>query len=271
MVTLLSLAAGSACAQTPDVAAYAEQVTAANRRVERIAPISAIAPGVSIAQSYRIEKQVVNARLRSGDKIVGFKGGLVRPGQKIAGVAVEPVFGVLLQSGVLPMGGDVPLSRYRSLVVECEVAFTFGTRIAKPVANVEALKRLVSYVRPAIELPDMALNGPVGSAQDLIAINVAASHHILGASLSPATAIDAVTPVLSRDGQPVARGDVREAVGDPWAVLLRLVNMLVGQGYALEKGQSLLSGAILAQADLKPGSYHADFGRLGAIDFKIVP
>lgn len=252
--------------------AYAQTVIRANNAVERVRPVSTAAPTLSLADAYKVSRVIVSARQRNGGRIAGFKGGLARPGQQIDGKPVAPIVGVLFSSGDTPADGSIPLDSYRTLVVEAEIAFTFTRDIYRPVTDVTALRAAVGSLRPAVELPDISLNGPVRSPQDLVAINIGSANFILG----PETKLDdqsiaQLTPVILRDEQEVARGNVPEALGDPWLLLQRLVNTAIANGYRIRAGHSILAGAIAAVPNAAPGRYVVDFGPMGRIPFTIAP
>lgn len=248
---------------------YAARVIEAARDGARIPAASTSMPAITIAASYRIQGVLVAAALDCGDTIAGYKGGLVTPGLIMGGKPVAPALGVLLRSGEMAPAATISLAGFRQLVIECEIAFTFGHGISTQLGDVAALRAAVRAVRPAIELPDFALDGAIRTPADLIAINVAVSRHMLGRPVPATTPLGDVTPTLARDGETIATGDVAATVGDPWATLLALVNLAVDLGHRIEAGNTILSGAIIVVFDPQPGTYVADFGALGTIDLTV--
>jgi 2-keto-4-pentenoate hydratase len=251
---------------------YAREVIEANDANRRLLPISTAAPAATLPDSYRVSREIVRSREKRGDRIVGFKGGLARPGQQIEGRPVEPIVGVLFDRGLTPVGGSVGLGNYRTLVVEAELAFTFKQGIRLPVTDVAALKAAVASIRPAIELPDISLDGPVRSPQDLAAINIGSAKFILGPEFpQDHPSMARLAPTILREGQEIARGTAADAIGDPWQLLQKLVNTVIANGYEIKPGHSILAGAIAAVPNAPPGEYLADFGTMGRIPFTIAP
>jgi 2-keto-4-pentenoate hydratase len=81
--------------------------------------------------------------------------------------------------------------------------------------------------------------------------------------------VDAVAATLTLDGQSVAAGRARDVLNSPWASLLWLVNGLVKSGLALEPGDVVLTGSMIAPYSPPPGretgTYVGDFGALGNV------
>jgi len=73
-------------------------------------------------------------------------------------------------------GSKLPASAFMEITLETEIAFTIGRRIAKPVKNVEQLKRHVKWVHAAFDAGDYRfVSGPAKpTPQDAIATGVGA-------------------------------------------------------------------------------------------------
>jgi 2-keto-4-pentenoate hydratase len=74
---------------------------------------------------------------------------------------------------------------------------------------------------------------------------------------------------LKRNGEAINRGKGTDALGGQWKAALRLVNTMVKQGWKIEPGQIIITGALGRMVPGKPGNYIADYGPLGTITFKI--
>jgi len=71
---------------------------------------------------------------------------------------------------------------------------------------------------------------------------------------------------LTRNGEVDQTGAGAAALGDPFAVVAWLANVLGGSGIALEKGHLIMTGALHAAVPLEAGDvFRADFDRLGAV------
>jgi len=109
-----------------------------------------------------------------------------------------------------------------------------------------------------------------GTENDIIAWNINAKVMIVSVEHSP----DQVNPdriaiTLKHDGKIVnmAKGDM--AAGGQWNTLLKTVNHVLAQGYAIQPGHIITNGALGKILKAVPGKYHADYGILGIIEFMV--
>lgn len=228
-------------------------------------------PALTVDGAYGVQKAYITMKLAGGDAIAGFKGGLTAGGvQKRFGMTA-PVTGVLLRSGMLTGAPVLDRSRFGALMLETEIAFVVGQPIGDIIPDVASLKGKIRAVMPAIEVPDLgfadmkALKPP-----DLIASNVSARQFIMGREVAPdAFNLNAVKVTLYHNGVAVNTGVGEDALGDQWNTALWMINSMVEQGYKIEAGHILMTGALGSMLPGKPGSYTADYGDLGRIDFTV--
>ncbi|MHC1761488.1 MAG: 2-keto-4-pentenoate hydratase [Negativicutes bacterium] len=228
-------------------------------------------PGLTAESAYQVQKAYIGMKLAGGDKIAGFKGGLTAAGvQKRFGMKA-PVTGVLLESGKLTGNPVLERSRYGALMLESEVAFIIGEPIRETVMDVASLRPKIRALLPSIEVPDLGVTDMKQlKASDLIACNVSARQFILGQPVDP----DSVDPnevqmTLYHNGMAISSGSGADALGDQWNAALWLVNSMLEQGYTIEPGQVLMTGALGAMLPGKPGNYVAEFGSIGRIQFEV--
>lgn len=220
--------------------------------------------------AYAVQKAYLGYRLQT-DGIGGFKAGLTTPGaQKKFGVPF-PVAGILFSSGAKANYSMINCTDFRKLMIETEIGFIISEPITRPLKNVQELKEHIAFVLPAIELPDLGFaNLKVLQGVDLIAANVAAVQYISGSYRLPHDQqLNDVKVILYRDGQQVNCGKGTDALGDQWKAALWLVNTMIEQGWTIDKGHILLTGALGNMIPGKPGHYIADYGSLGKIEFDI--
>ena len=75
----------------------------------------------------------------------------------------------------------------------------------------------------------------------------------------------------ARDGDLVATGAGAAALGSPLAAVAWLANVLHTVGESLRAGQFVMTGALHAAVDIKPGQhYRAEFDRLGPVTLNAV-
>ena len=232
-------------------------------------------PALDDPALYEIQKRYVDLRLKGGEDIAGYKGGFIPKAS---------VGGVLLGSGMREAGITPAVVRrgdFRNLLVEAEVAFEFCERVAGELPDVEALRGAVCALRPAIELPDLAIEDAAALVKDdfptlrknLIATNVAASHVLLGESTKPEEVdLDRLTVRTVHDGEELGRRDGGHGGDSLWDWVLWVVNdFVIPQGYVIEPGDIIIPGNLTGLHPGRPGTYEVDFGRLGTIAFEVTP
>jgi 2-keto-4-pentenoate hydratase len=227
---------------------------------------------LTIAAAYRIQKRLVEEVL-DGAQPAGFKAGLTSlPAQKRFH-AEGPVAGVLMPWGLRHSGDTLDLSDLRGLHIETEVAFRIGTAIREPLATVDEMKRHVDGIAPAVELPDLDYaTSQQLNAVDIVATNVAAAAFILGEFAAPDSRDpNEVAPQLICNDALVNAGNARDALGDQWQAALWLVNKIVEQGWSVEAGQVLMTGALGRMVPAQAAQCTATFGKWGTIELRVVP
>ena len=227
-------------------------------------------PAMDVNLAYSVQKAYVEKRL-SKEKIAGFKAGLTsEAGQKTFGVD-GPLAGVLFESGKLMGDVTVDTGMFTQVMIETEIGFAIGKAISHSLKDVAELQEHIKAVMPVVELPDMGFADMKQlKGVDIIAANVAAKQFILGQEKAvEGQDLNSVTVSLSLDDQEVNAGKGTDALGDQWKAALWLVNTMVEQGWKLEPGYIVITGALGKMLPGKPGKYVADYGSLGKIAFEI--
>ncbi|MEM7016446.1 MAG: fumarylacetoacetate hydrolase family protein [Pseudomonadota bacterium] len=251
----------------------AETLYQAHKKGEKIPLVSEAQGELSVERAYVIQKHYVKRRLRK-EKIAGFKAGLTSTsGQRTFKVS-QPVMGVLFKNGLHTQGEPIAVQNFNRLMLETEIGYKLSKTITEPVADISTLKMHIESILPIIEMPDLGFKGKRGpQGVDVIAANVAARKFITGEAINDFTQIDLNTLNISlkKDGAEIYKGLGKDAMNDQWQAALWLVNMAIEQGWTLEPGHIIITGALGRMAVGKPGDYIADFDKLGSIQFSINP
>ncbi|MBI5572714.1 MAG: fumarylacetoacetate hydrolase family protein [Desulfomonile tiedjei] len=242
------------------------------RTAVKPAPLpSAMVPDLSTEKAYAIQKSLAKAILAKGDRVSGFKAGLTsEAGQKKFGMD-KPLLGPLFKSGELAPAAAVDPKQFNRLFIETEIGYVVGRKISEPVKDVDALKTMISEVFPAVELPDIRFADMKNlKGTDLVCDAVGCAQYIVGKKV-PVSAVDVsqVTVTLNLDGKEVNQGKAADAMGDQWKALLWLVNGAVSEGWTLEPGHILITGAMGNMIPGKPGSYEGNWGPLGKLSWSV--
>jgi 2-keto-4-pentenoate hydratase len=227
-------------------------------------------PDLDPKTAYEVQKVYVQWRLAK-DRVAGFKAGLTTENaQKMFGVNF-PLTGILYDSGKLEGSSVVDTTALRALLIETEIGFVIAQSINQPLQSAQELQQKVSAVMPAIELPGSGFaEMKVVKAVDLIAANVGAAKFIVGTLRShQGVNLNEVNVTLFYNGQTLYQGKGVEALGDQWKAALWIVNSVLEQGYRVEPGHILITGALGNIVLGKPGQYVADYGDFGKISFEV--
>lgn len=219
--------------------------------------------------AYRVQRELVQRRL-AGARPAGFKAGLTSKPSQARFHADGPIAGVLwTDSKQTPT--VLELSKLRGLNIETEVAFRISMPIRHRLADVSEMQRHVDGIAPAIELPNLDYVNPAElTAADIVASNAAAAYFIVGELKPPAERDpNEAAPRLTCEGNEVNAGHARDALGDQWQAALWLVNTMVGQGWRIEPGQILLTGALGRMVPAQPGHCVASYGDWGSLEITI--
>lgn len=144
--------------------------------------------------------------------------------------------------------------------------------MTKPLADTNELRQHIDGIAPAIELPNLYYQQPEQlTAIDIIATNVGAASYIVGPFVAPqARDPNAAQPTLVCEGKQLNSGNARDALGDQWQAALWLVNTMIDQGWTIDAGQILLTGALGRMVPATTGECSADYGSWGTIAFRII-
>lgn len=214
------------------------------------------------------------------DRIAGWKIAATSvAGQRHIAVS-GPLAGPVFARHVHGDGAVLDLTHNGMRVAECEIVFSMGRTLvprAQAYGRAEVLAAVQS-LHPGIEAPDsrFAAFERAGEAQ-LIADCACCNDMLVGAAVT----LDALDVRVDELPSLVVRARVsdgrrpegvgRNALGDPVAALVWLVNELACTGRTLHAGQFVTTGACVAPIPVLPGQQvDADFGWIGRITARFV-
>jgi 2-keto-4-pentenoate hydratase len=219
----------------------------------------------------RAVQRAFNELRQSHDPLVGFKAAVNAEGPQRALGLSEPITGALFASGARPPGATIARSAFRNLLIETEFGFRTARRIDAPIEDIAGLRSAIATVAPMLELADPGFGRVPIRGTDLIAANAACGGFVEGRPQPvDRVDIDAETVRLSRAGDTLHEARGSDLMGDHWRALLWLVNTLVIQGYVIDAGQLLMTGALGGAHPAAPGQYVAEFFSLGTLHINVV-
>ncbi|MTD54354.1 2-keto-4-pentenoate hydratase [Amycolatopsis pithecellobii] len=167
-----------------------------------------------------------------------------------------PIAGPLLAGGLRASGAGVPLTSMAS--AEPEIAFRLGTDLPareRPYDR-ETVLAAVADVLPAIDIPDSRYaDVPAAGEAQLVADLACTAYVVLGEPIrqwSPGELKDRRV-VLRINGEIVSEGSGADALGDPCAALVWLVDAVTRHGCGLRAGEVVITGAAAPPRPVKAG------------------
>lgn len=238
-------------------------------------------PGMTMEDGYAIQSAWLDIKYEEGRKGIGYKIGLTSRAMQInAGMSEpQPDYGILLDDMLFEQGGDVPLDRFITPLIEVELAFMLNKPLKGPNVSIFDVLAATDYVTPALEIIDLRVQpvdpetGKMASALDSIADNAACAGIVLGGRPVKPDALDLrwVGCLLHRNGVIEETGLAAGVLNHPATGIAWLANKFAPYDISLEPGQILLGGSFTRPVFARAGDvFHADYGALGGIGLRFV-
>ena len=209
---------------------------------------------LGIDEAYALQEAVVAAV--SGGSVAGLKAGLTASAAQAQFGVTHPLIGSLYQKGRMAPG--VSFASAPGVMLECEIGIVIDERGAPKTAG------------PVIEVPRMAFaDSADANGINLIACSIAADRYIVGPQAPMLDSYADIEVRLTRDGETVSAAPATEALGGPTPALEWMLAEAHQRGLQIADGMLLITGAIGGIHPAKPGSYRADYGVLGSIEFTV--
>ncbi|MGE7903068.1 2-keto-4-pentenoate hydratase [Peribacillus sp. NPDC094092] len=232
------------------------------------APTSEI-PDLDVEDAYQIQLETIRRKTQSGLEISGKKIGLTSKAmQEVLGVN-EPDYGHLLDGMKIENNGYIPRLRLIQPKVEAEVAFILKKDLHGPNITVDDVIEATDYVVSSIEVVDSRVMDWKIKLPDTVADNASSGLYILGDRKIHLSEIDlpSIRMSLYKNGEFMNQGTGEAVLGNPATCVAWLANKLHRFKGSLNAGEVILSGALSAAIEAKPGDrFSADFGeKLGKV------
>ena len=253
----------------------AARLAAAERDRAQIPLLSMRFPAMDMDDAYAIQDTWVGAKIRSGDRVMGWKIGLTSQAMQSALSIDTPDSGVLFDSMAFANDAVVPADRFIQPRIEAELAFVMKRPLEGRNLPVEAILEATHHVVPAIEILDTRIvrkdaeTGRLRTVLDTIADNAANAGIVVGDPIVDFDTLDLrwIGAIVSRDGAVEETGLGAGVLGAPARSVSWLVDRLARYGARIEAGQTVLSGSFIRPIECPPGSHiRADFGTFGRIE-----
>src|SRR6195952_2833034 len=252
----------------------AERLDHAEKTRTQIRQISLEHPGITIEDSYAIQKAWVEMKIVQGRVVKGHKIGLTSKAMQSALNIDEPDSGILLDDMFFADGGLVPTDRFIATRIEAELAFVMKTRLSGPDCTMFDVLNATDFVVPALEILDTRIERVDPKTQstrkifDTIADNAANAGIVLGGRpIRPMeTDLRWIGALCHRNGQLEETGLAAAVLGHPATSVAWLANKIAAFGLALEPGHVVLAGSFIRPIEARSGdTIHSDYGAYGTV------
>ncbi|WP_129656881.1 2-keto-4-pentenoate hydratase [Rothia halotolerans] len=239
-----------------DVETVAQRLIDATEAKQPLQELFGKRPAMSVADSFRVQQEVVRRKVAGGDKVVGFKlGNIAKAMQNKFGVD-QPDYGYLLASQFEPENLAISAQRYIQPYVELEPAFILKDDLGGPHTTVADVIRATDYVVPSLEIIDSRVKDWDIGIFDTLADSGSSGGVILGSRPRRLTEVNlADTPGhILVDGETVASGNTSAIYGSPISALVWLCRRVAEFGVEFRAGDVIIPGSCLEAVSLTPGT-----------------
>jgi 2-oxo-hept-3-ene-1,7-dioate hydratase len=256
-----------------EVEAAAGMLERAERERVQVRPTSALFPGMTLTDAYRVQHAWMQRKIAAGRRVIGRKIGLTSRAMQQAMQIDEPDYGTLLDDMLFANGASIEAARFTDPRIEVEFAFELKQDLAGSDLTVAEVLAATEAVLPALELiaaRSHRIDPETGRARgifDTVSDNAASAGLLLGDRFDP-KAVDLrwAGAILRRNGIVEETGVGAGVLDHPANGIVWLARRLAAHGVALERGQVVLAGSFTRPVTAAAGDdFDADFGPLGRV------
>lgn len=221
-------------------------------------PLPRFPSGITVEQAYAGQPAVS----RKVGPTAGYKAGITNELiQRKLGLD-QPLLGHLYRSGEQP-GGAV-LAHRPHAAIECELGIIVDAQ-GQP-----------CWIVPALEFVHLRFTAPEDvSAANLVLCNLGADQFMLGQPQPWLSGLEALmessTIRLFRDNQLIQQACALSSMNGPEEAGEWMLDQIRNHQWPVTEGTLLMTGTCGDAIPFQPGSYRADYGPLGQIEFSIAP
>lgn len=234
---------------------------------------------MTIEDGYAVQTEWVRQELAAGRRIRGRKIGLTSRAMQVASQISEPDYAPLMDDMFFEAGTDLPAAAFIAPRVEVELAFILGQDLCGPHVTIHDVLSATRYVTPAIEIIDARIeqfdretHAP-RKVVDTIADFAANAGVVLGGRPVRPMDLDLrwISALLYKNGVIEESGVAAAVLNHPANGVAWLANKIASHGERLRAGDVVLAGSFTRPVSAQAGdSFHADYGPMGAISFRIM-
>jgi 2-oxo-hept-3-ene-1,7-dioate hydratase len=240
---------------------------------------SKLYPDMTIEDGYAIQREWVKLELADGRTIKGRKIGLTSRAMQMASQITEPDYAPLMDDMFFETGSDIPMERFIAPRIEVELAFVLGKSIKGPGITPFHVLSATEYVTPALEIIDSRIEQfdretkVMRKVTDTISDFAANAGIVLGGRPVRPMDVDLrwCGALLHKNAVIEETGLAAAVLNHPATGVAWLANKISAYDEQLNAGDIVLAGSFTRPTlGARGDTFHADYGRLGSISFRLV-
>ena len=223
---------------------------------------------LSMAEAYECQQIYQAMAIADGDSPIGYKVGCTSAAIRKQFGFNEPIYGRLMQSGLVEQDELLKANDYYSLAIEPEFVIRIGRDLSDKDASDSNLLDSIECVQPGIELHHYVYQYPKPTRQELICSNGIHAGQVIGNKKVAAHAIhwELEGVAVHVNGALVASGVAADIMNGPLNSLRFLIGHLAARGEVLRAGELVIPGSATALIPIKSGdTVTCSFTNLGNV------
>lgn len=261
------------------LAILARRLYEARKTRTQLRHFSKLYPDMTIEDGYAIQREWVKLELADGRTIKGRKIGLTSRAMQMASQITEPDYAPLMDDMFFATGSDIPMERFIAPRIEVELAFVLGKSLKGPGITPYHVLSATEYVTPAIEIIDSRIEQfdretkVMRKVTDTISDFAANAGIVLGGRPVRPMDVDLrwCGALLHKNAVIEETGLAAGVLNHPATGVAWLANKISAYDEQLNEGDVVLAGSFTRPTHGARGdTFHADYGRLGSISFRLV-
>ncbi|MBX3194072.1 MAG: 2-oxo-hepta-3-ene-1,7-dioic acid hydratase [Schumannella sp.] len=250
------------------ITAIADELIAAHESRTTVPLLTARNAGMTVEDSYAVQRVWRERREAAGARLVGRKIGLTSKVMQAATGISEPDYGVIFDDMVHENGAVVPFDAFSNVRIEVELAFVLGAPLEGPDVTVFDVLDATDYVVPALEILNSHIELEGRTIVDTISDNAAMGGMVVGGNPTRPEAVDLrwVSALLYRNQVIEESGVAAAVLNHPATGVAWLAGKLAQHSDSLGAGEIVLAGSFTRPMWVQRGdTVLADYGPMGTI------
>jgi 2-keto-4-pentenoate hydratase len=223
---------------------------------------------LAMDEAYRIQLALIDRRVASGERHIGWKVGLTAKAIQEQFGYHEPLFACILETR--PTGHAFGANELIHPGFETELCVRLGHGLEGQVSP-EQVRAAVDVIYPSFEIIETR-GDPVNQMELVVADNGQQRSVVIGAPVPLAPNVDLahVNARVQLNSQDVAAGLGSAVLGNPLNSIQWLAGKISGYGRRLRPGDIVMTGSFVRQFPLHPGDVAvAEFSGIGRVEVRV--